>query len=69
MKMKGTIVDPQVQMFLDRFYLSRIGIRMLIGQHIALQKPTVKDYVGIICTRTNIAEIAQDAIDNARFFL
>jgi pyruvate dehydrogenase kinase 2/3/4 len=61
-------VDTEIQSFLDRFYLSRIGIRMLIGQHIALQKSSPnQDYVGIICTRTNVCEIAQDAIDNARF--
>ena len=61
-------VDSQIQSFLDRFYMSRIGIRMLIGQHIALQQPPQRsDYVGIIGTKTNICEIAQDAIDNARF--
>lgn len=61
-------VDPMIQSFLDRFYMSRIGIRMLIGQHIDLQKPqTRSDYVGIICTKTNILNIAQEAVDNARF--
>lgn len=29
--------------------------------------PPRKDYVGVICTKTNIAEIAQEAIENARF--
>ncbi|KAG7194487.1 uncharacterized protein KQ657_004701 [Scheffersomyces spartinae] len=29
-------VNSQIQAFLDKFYMSRIGIRMLIGQHIAL---------------------------------
>ncbi|KAK3046711.1 hypothetical protein LTS18_013304, partial [Coniosporium uncinatum] len=29
-------IDQNIQGFLDRFYMSRIGIRMLIGQHIAL---------------------------------
>ena len=53
-------VDPEIQSFLDRFYMSRIGIRMLIGQHIALQKPPIRsDFVGIIGTRTNVHEIAQ----------
>ncbi|RKP08443.1 pyruvate dehydrogenase kinase [Thamnocephalis sphaerospora] len=62
------LIDTDVQLFLDRFYLSRIGIRMLIGQHIALhQPPPDKDYVGIIGTRTNIRLIAQEAIENARF--
>jgi len=61
-------IDSQIQSFLDRFYMSRIGIRMLIGQHIALNnEPARKDYVGIICTKTNVATLAQEAIDNARF--
>ena len=61
-------IDSQIQNFLDRFYLSRIGIRMLIGQHIALTTlPPREDYVGIICTKTNVASLAQEAIDNARF--
>lgn len=61
-------VDPLIQSFLDRFYMSRIGIRMLIGQHIDLQKPQTRpDYVGVICTKTNICNMAQEAIDNARF--
>ncbi|KAJ1505171.1 hypothetical protein HMI54_006202 [Coelomomyces lativittatus] len=61
-------IDPQVQSFLDRFYLSRIGIRMLIGQHIGINKmPHREKYVGIICTETRVSEIAEDAIENARF--
>lgn len=62
-------VDYSIQSFLDRFYMSRIGIRMLIGQHIALNldRGMRTDYVGIICTNTNIREIAQSAVDNARF--
>merc|ERR1711939_901453 len=28
-------IDRSIQTFLDRFYMSRIGIRVLIGQHIA----------------------------------
>ncbi|KAI5862379.1 mitochondrial branched-chain alpha-ketoacid dehydrogenase kinase-domain-containing protein [Durotheca rogersii] len=63
-------IDNNIQNFLDRFYMSRIGIRMLIGQHIALtdqshhHDPT---YVGIICTKTNVRDLAQEAIENARF--
>ncbi|KXJ96563.1 mitochondrial branched-chain alpha-ketoacid dehydrogenase kinase-domain-containing protein [Microdochium bolleyi] len=63
-------IDHNIQSFLDRFYMSRIGIRMLIGQHIALttdnhhSDPT---YVGIICTKTNVHDLAQEAIENARF--
>lgn len=63
-------IDGTIQSFLDRFYMSRIGIRMLIGQHIALtdqshhRDPT---YVGVICTKTNVKDLAQEAIENARF--
>lgn len=63
-------IDTNIQAFLDRFYMSRIGIRMLIGQHIALtdQKAAHEaNYVGIICTQTNVRELAQEAIENARF--
>lgn len=63
-------IDTNIQEFLDRFYMSRIGIRMLIGQHIALTDERGHgdpNYVGIICTRTNVQELAQEAIDNARF--
>lgn len=63
-------IDSNIQSFLDRFYMSRIGIRMLIGQHIALtdqRHHTEPNYVGIICTKTNVRELAQEAIENARF--
>ncbi|EME87807.1 uncharacterized protein MYCFIDRAFT_48088 [Pseudocercospora fijiensis CIRAD86] len=63
-------IDHNIQAFLDRFYMSRIGIRMLIGQHIALTDQRSHgdpNYVGIICTKTNVKELAQEAIENARF--
>lgn len=61
-------IDNSIQSFLDRFYMSRIGIRMLIGQHVALNSaPEQEDYVGIICTSTNVRDLAQEAIENARF--
>ncbi|KAL1841677.1 hypothetical protein VTJ49DRAFT_6716 [Mycothermus thermophilus] len=64
------IIDNNIQSFLDRFYMSRIGIRMLIGQHIALTDQShYRDpsYVGIICTKTYVRDLAQEAIENARF--
>ncbi|EDN07384.1 hypothetical protein HCAG_03915 [Histoplasma mississippiense (nom. inval.)] len=63
-------IDSNIQSFLDRFYMSRIGIRMLIGQHVALTDQTHvhhPHYVGIICTKTNVRELAEEAIENARF--
>ncbi|GAA93675.1 uncharacterized protein L969DRAFT_90194 [Mixia osmundae IAM 14324] len=62
------VLDKDIQTFLDRFYMSRIGIRVLIGQHIALNRlEPHKDYVGIICTNTNVHDICREAIDNASF--
>ncbi|CEP24773.1 PDK3 [Cyberlindnera jadinii] len=65
---KRDIIDHSIQSFLDRFYMSRIGIRMLIGQNIAINDEPARDnWVGVICTRTNVKDFARDAIDNARF--
>ncbi|TCD61727.1 hypothetical protein EIP91_008013 [Steccherinum ochraceum] len=61
-------IDVDVQHWLDRFYLSRIGIRFLIGQHIALNTlQSHPDFVGIICTCSNIHEIVREAIESARY--
>ncbi|KAN0063694.1 [Pyruvate dehydrogenase (acetyl-transferring)] kinase isozyme 2 [Thecaphora frezii] len=91
---KANTIQADVQSFLDRFYMSRIGIRILIGQHIALSRtsptmssalieggsaglsndiarsstsPAGEEYVGIICTNTNVGAMAHEAIENARF--
>ncbi|KAJ1310845.1 hypothetical protein OPQ81_009363 [Rhizoctonia solani] len=61
-------LDTEIQGWLDRFYMSRIGIRFLIGQHVALNTQVPhEDYVGIICTKSNVHDIAHEAIENARF--
>jgi len=53
---------------LDAFYINRIGMRMLIGQHLSLHeqltKP-VKNFAGLICMNTNPMKVAQDAIEDA----
>mmetsp|Transcript_25724 Transcript_25724/g.29392 ORF Transcript_25724/g.29392 Transcript_25724/m.29392 type:complete len:436 (+) Transcript_25724:132-1439(+) len=53
--------------FLDRFYLCRIGIRVLIGQYLALRQPPMEHYIGIICSQTSPYEIVKRAIDDASF--
>ncbi|KAL9710458.1 [Pyruvate dehydrogenase (acetyl-transferring)] kinase isozyme 2 [Leucoagaricus gongylophorus] len=61
-------IGHNIQAWLDRFYMSRIGIRFLIGQHVALNTQQAhEDYVGIICTKANVHDIVQEAIENARF--
>jgi pyruvate dehydrogenase kinase 2/3/4 len=65
---KAQNIGLDVQAWLDRFYMSRIGIRFLIGQHVALNTLSPHpDYVGIICTRANVHDIVHEAIENARF--
>jgi len=56
---------PEIHQFLDGFYMSRIGIRMLIGQHIAL-KTQQPGYIGLINIKLNPANLAYNAIDDAR---
>ncbi|GFZ48521.1 Pyruvate dehydrogenase kinase [Saitozyma sp. JCM 24511] len=67
-KQKAGRIGQSIQEWLDRFYMSRIGIRFLIGQHVALNTLSPHpDYVGIICTRANVHDICHEAIENARF--
>ena len=60
-------LEEETHLFLDRFYLCRIGIRVLIGQYLALRQPPVETYVGIICSQTSPYEIVKRAIDDAAF--
>jgi hypothetical protein len=55
-------LEEETHDFLDRFYLCRIGIRVLIGQYLALRQPPVENYVGIICSKTSPYEIVKRAI-------
>jgi len=56
---------PEIHQFLDGFYMSRIGIRMLIGQHLAL-KTQKKGYIGLIDLKLNATQLAAYAIEDAR---
>eukprot|EP01137_Pigoraptor_chileana_P002855 Opistho-2@42294 len=66
-----TAIDPSVQYFLDRFYMSRIGIRMLIGQHVEVfgdsegQKSATA--IGVIDEKCDVRAVVEDAAQNARF--
>ncbi|XP_015689682.1 pyruvate dehydrogenase (acetyl-transferring) kinase, mitochondrial-like isoform X2 [Oryza brachyantha] len=57
----------EIHQFLDRFYMSRIGIRMLIGQHVALHEPDPEPgVIGLISTRLSPMLAAQHASEDAR---
>jgi len=67
MKVDAELVEyPEIHEFLDGFYMSRIGIRILIGQHIALHEETHEGYVGLICKHVSPMQVAQHAIGDAR---
>jgi pyruvate dehydrogenase kinase 2/3/4 len=50
---------------LDRFYMSRIGIRVLAGQYLALRGEPLNNYIGLICSNTSPLEIVQYAASDA----
>ena len=57
---------PDIHQFLDGFYMSRIGLRMLIGQHVALKEPQKESHIGLIDTKCSPGVICSHAIDDAR---
>jgi len=62
----GELVE--LHAFLDKFYMSRIGIRILIGQYLELKKEeSDPGYVGLIYQHTNPAEITAQAIEDAKY--
>ena len=56
---------PEIHQFLDGFYMSRIGIRMLIGQHVGAARAPSGIYQAHLYE--DVAEdVVQDAIADAR---
>jgi len=54
----------EMQQFLDTFYLSRIGIRVLLGHHDASHEQR-EGWVGIICAQTSPLDVAKEAARDA----
>ncbi|KAL3835777.1 hypothetical protein ACJMK2_021253 [Sinanodonta woodiana] len=62
--------ENQIQYFLDRFYINRISIRMLINQHALLYGSQLANHprhIGCIDPNCDVVEVAKDAFANARF--
>merc|ERR1719422_2132658 len=62
--------DMAIQYFLDRFYMSRISMRMLINQHILLFEPDAdKDTkrIGMIDPSCKVKSVIMEAFQNAAF--
>uniref|UniRef100_A0A665WSC9 Protein-serine/threonine kinase n=1 Tax=Echeneis naucrates TaxID=173247 RepID=A0A665WSC9_ECHNA len=66
------VVSQNVQYFLDRFYMSRISMRMLLNQHTLLFGGKVKvnpahpKQIGSIDPHCRVSEVIRDAYENAR---
>ncbi|GLV39652.1 Pyruvate dehydrogenase kinase [Carabus blaptoides fortunei] len=67
--------EHSIQYFLDRFYMSRISIRMLINQHTLLfggqletaAGPIQSRHIGCIDPQCDLVSVIKDAYENARF--
>uniref|UniRef100_A0A1A8U661 Protein-serine/threonine kinase n=1 Tax=Nothobranchius furzeri TaxID=105023 RepID=A0A1A8U661_NOTFU len=66
------VTNQNVQYFLDRFYMSRISIRMLLNQHTLLfggkveVNPAHPKQIGSIDPHCCVSEVIKDAYENAR---
>ncbi|KAG1674372.1 [Pyruvate dehydrogenase (acetyl-transferring)] kinase, mitochondrial [Nymphon striatum] len=62
--------EYSIQYFLDRFYMSRISIRMLINQHTILFGNDLnghKRHIGTIDPLCRVSSVVEDAYENAKF--
>jgi len=62
-------LEGRIHYFLDRFYLSRISMRMLIHQHLLLygDMDNPSRHIGCFDPSCDVLSVANDAYDNARF--
>ncbi|CAB1424241.1 unnamed protein product [Pleuronectes platessa] len=64
------VTDHNIQYFLDRFYTSRISIRMLINQHTLVfngkTNPTHPSTIGCIDSICDVTEVVRDAYESAK---
>ncbi|KAL4659896.1 pyruvate dehydrogenase (acetyl-transferring) kinase isozyme 2, mitochondrial-like [Arapaima gigas] len=64
------VTSQNIQYFLDRFYMSRISIRMLINQHTLIfdgtTNPAHPNTIGCIDPHCDVTEVVRDAYESAR---
>uniref|UniRef100_A0A8C4STM7 Protein-serine/threonine kinase n=1 Tax=Erpetoichthys calabaricus TaxID=27687 RepID=A0A8C4STM7_ERPCA len=64
------VTNQNVQYFLDRFYMSRISIRMLINQHTLIfngtTNPAHPNTIGSIDPQCDVSEVVRDAYESAK---
>ncbi|XP_067343411.1 pyruvate dehydrogenase (acetyl-transferring) kinase isozyme 2, mitochondrial isoform X3 [Channa argus] len=63
------VTNQNIQYFLDRFYMSRISIRMLINQHTLIfgtTNPVQPSTIGSIDPHCQVGDVVQDAFHSAK---
>uniref|UniRef100_A0A4W5RGE2 Protein-serine/threonine kinase n=1 Tax=Hucho hucho TaxID=62062 RepID=A0A4W5RGE2_9TELE len=64
------VTSQNIQYFLDRFYMSRISIRMLINQHMLVfdgnTNPAHPNTIGCIDSLCDVTEVIRDAFESAK---
>ncbi|KAJ8334201.1 hypothetical protein SKAU_G00398400 [Synaphobranchus kaupii] len=64
------VTNQNVQYFLDRFYMSRISIRMLMNQHTLIfdgsTNPALPKHIGSIDPNCDVVGVVKDAYESAR---
>uniref|UniRef100_A0A8C7F144 Protein-serine/threonine kinase n=1 Tax=Oncorhynchus kisutch TaxID=8019 RepID=A0A8C7F144_ONCKI len=64
------VTSQNIQYFLDRFYMSRISIRMLINQHTLVfdgnTNPAHPNTIGCIDSLCDVTEVIRDAFESAK---
>uniref|UniRef100_A0A8C3AL38 Protein-serine/threonine kinase n=1 Tax=Cyclopterus lumpus TaxID=8103 RepID=A0A8C3AL38_CYCLU len=67
---RDAVTDHNIQYFLDRFYTSRISIRMLINQHTLVfngnTNPAHPNTIGCIDSICDVSEVVRDAYESAK---
>nr|XP_020460411.1 pyruvate dehydrogenase (acetyl-transferring) kinase isozyme 2, mitochondrial-like [Monopterus albus] len=67
---QDSATNQNIQYFLDRFYMSRISIRMLINQHTLVfdgtTNPVHPSIIGSIDSHCQVGDVIQDAFQNAK---
>lgn len=64
---KNVVLQQEIQDTLNEFYSSRIAIRTLLAQYLALREPAREDMIGLVDLKTSVYDIAQCAVENAEY--
>ncbi|XP_045621652.1 pyruvate dehydrogenase (acetyl-transferring) kinase, mitochondrial isoform X2 [Procambarus clarkii] len=61
--------ESNIQYFLDRFYMNRISVRMLINQHTILfgEGVNAQNHIGCIDPHCDVVRVIEDAYSHTRF--